>query len=177
VAITAQRLGASFSQSDLSRSITVSDNAANERILNTLSPDYRSKIAATIAAGGASVDVLSSTGHSNWSITSQAVFAAHVADLEGASPVFSLMGLITGSQRWGLGKIGGSHFKGGWGPVGGGYLVRQFGVVPINGGCSGIAIGVQAPGFSKGQAALNQLAAIIQANASEIPAGGCPAGM
>ena len=46
------------------------------------------------------------------------------------APIFALMGRVEPDQRWGVGIIPSSRFKGGWGPSpSGGYLVRQMGVL------------------------------------------------
>lgn len=98
-------------------------------------------------------------GQTRWSLIDQTRFAAALPCLGGADHVMELMGQIAPAQRWGLGRIPGARFKGGWGPgESGGYLVRQFGVVPGSGGDLAVAMAVEAPTFEAGAAALTTIA-------------------
>jgi hypothetical protein len=77
------------------------------------------------------------------------------------SYVLGLMQNIEPSESWGLGSAGFSSvaFKGGWGPEGGGYLVRQSGIIDA-GSSSGAAVAIVdfAPSFSAGTEALTRAA-------------------
>jgi hypothetical protein len=66
---------------------------------------------------------------------------------------------IATGQRWGLAAKGVAA-KGGWGPgVAGDYLVRQFGIVPMESGHAGVALAaeVQDGALDTGVDALNKV--------------------
>ena len=71
---------------------------------------------------------------------------AGLSCLASAKPVVAEMSHITASQRWGLGRLEHTAFKGGWGPVGNSYLVRQVGLVTLSDGTKvAVAIAVWSP--------------------------------
>lgn len=77
------------------------------------------------------------------------------------SYVLGLMREIVPSERWGLGSAGFSAvaFKGGWGPLAGGYGVRQTGI--IGSGHSGVVVAMTADPattFAAGTSALTDVA-------------------
>jgi len=77
------------------------------------------------------------------------------------SYVLGLMQNIEPSESWGLGSAGFSSvaFKGGWGPEGGGYLVRQSGIVnPGSSRGAAVAVVAFAPSFSAGTEMLTRTA-------------------
>ncbi|SEH48074.1 hypothetical protein SAMN04489835_0304 [Mycolicibacterium rutilum] len=115
-------------------------------------------------------------GQTQWALTDQAHFAAAALCDPRNAPVVGLMGQISGDQRWGLGVIDGSRFKGGWGPTeAGGYLVRQFGLMPTPTGTAAVAIAVQ-PGsgsFGDGTAAMTEIASWLASHAADVPSGSC----
>jgi hypothetical protein len=81
------------------------------------------------------------------------------------SYVLSLMESIEPSESWGLGSAGFSSvaFKGGWGPEGGGYLVRQSGIVdPGSARGAAIAIVASAPSFPVGTELLTRTASWLR---------------
>jgi len=75
--------------------------------------------------------------------------------------VLGLMENIESSESWGLGSAGFSSvaFKGGWGPEGGGYLVRQSGIIDP-GSPDGVAVAIvtRAPTFGAGTETLTRTA-------------------
>ncbi|QMV84562.1 hypothetical protein HW450_09345 [Corynebacterium hindlerae] len=76
-------------------------------------------------------------GQMEWTLASQAELGCH----PNAAIVTDKMGLVTPEQRYGLGRIPGMRFKGGWGPdPSGGYFARQFGFVETPAGRFGVAI-------------------------------------
>jgi hypothetical protein len=102
-------------------------------------------------------------GQSNWSLTSQARFAAALPCLRGSGPVLALMGQIIPDQSWGIGSLRSTiAFKGGWGPgADGRYLVRQLALVRLpNGARIGLALASIAHDgtFASGIADLTSLA-------------------
>jgi len=75
-------------------------------------------------------------GQTEWAPESAALFfgaldAGCLLSASNTRRILSLMQQIIPADSWGLGSAGFSHvaFKGGWGPEGGGYLVRQSGIV------------------------------------------------
>lgn len=165
--------------------ITASDNQAAESLWYALGGGdaAASAVGAVLAEGGDTVSRVPSVhtragysifGQTQWSLTDQATFAGALPCLLSAGRVVDLMGQITPDQRWGLGRIPGARFKGGWGPgESGGYLVRQFGIVPGVGGDVAVAIAVAAPSFEAGTAALSTMASMLAPQLATIPGGNC----
>jgi hypothetical protein len=96
------------------------------------------------------------------------------------SYVLGLMQNIEASESWGLGSAGFSSvaFKGGWGPEGGGYLVRQSGVIdPGSTSGAAVAIVTQAPDFGAGTETLTRVASWLNhhLHLSARPSSGCSA--
>jgi len=118
----------------------------------------------------------SAFGQTEWPLTEQARFTS-VAVCENANaPIFALMSDVQADQRWGLGTVPGSQFKGGWGPSPtGSYLVRQMGVLATPNGLAAVALAAQpASGrFEDGTAALTEIAAWLTTHLSALPAGEC----
>jgi hypothetical protein len=164
--------------------ITQSDNAAAGQLWDLLGADRPAADAteAVLRAGGDLATAVqpaktrpefSAFGQTLWDLRAQAGFAAQFPAGESADRVWELMGQIDSSQRWGLGRFDGAHFKGGWGPDDSGYVVRQFGQVPVGGGCTAIAVGAWAPTFAAGTRALDQLADTLAALSAQFPTGTC----
>jgi hypothetical protein len=118
----------------------------------------------------------SAFGQTEWPLTEQVRFTS-VAVCENANaPIFTLMGQVQADQKWGLGAISGSQFKGGWGPSPtGDYLVRQMGVLRTPNGMIAVALAAQpASGkFDDGTAALTEMATWLNTHLSALPAGRC----
>ncbi|MGB5110468.1 MAG: hypothetical protein WBO08_02190 [Mycobacterium sp.] len=77
--------------------------------------------------------------------------------------------LIAG-QQWGLFESDVVAAKGGWGPdPAGNYLVRQFVVVPTDGGSVGVALAAEADdgSFASGIDAINSLAQWVNQHIAE----------
>lgn len=197
LAIAALR-SAGGDNSAAARAIQSSDNAAAEQLWASLGGGNAAadKVAAVIREySGQEVSVqptvtrpgFSAYGQTRWSLAQQAAFAAGLAEGAGQDPaageVYRLMGQIMPGHAYGIGQLAGSAFKGGWGPdESGGYLVRQFGVVParaLSGGGAGhgdagaadavvpIAIAVRAAdgSYETGQQVLNAIAQKLSAGA------------
>jgi Beta-lactamase enzyme family len=143
--------------------ITRSDNAAALRLWGTLE-DGPAQVEAVLRRAGDSRTTLerepdargwSSFGRTVWTLESAATFYRALARgelLDGAATerVLDLMGRVVPGQRWGLGRIPGVRFKGGWGPSeepGGGYEVIQVGIA----GEVVIALAAVARDFSSAQ--------------------------
>lgn len=165
--------------------ITASDNQAAETLWAALGGGQAAASAVTtvLADGGDTVTRVPAVhtragysifGQTQWSLGDQARFAASLPCLPGAGRVVELMGQIAPDQRWGLGRIPGARFKGGWGPgEAGGYLVRQFGLVPASGGDTAVALAVEAPTFEAGTAALSAMADELSRQLPGVAAGAC----
>jgi hypothetical protein len=96
------------------------------------------------------------------------------------SYVLGLMQNIEPSESWGLGSAGFDSvaFKGGWGPEGGGYLVRQSGVIdPRSSDGAAVAIITRAPDFGAGTETLTRVASWLNhhLHLTQRPTTGCSA--
>lgn len=154
---------------DLDLALTISDNDAARRLWRSLGPDAQAGAAVdavlaragdrTTRAGQADGKPVS-FGLTRWTVPDAARFATGLPCLSEVGPVWKRMGRVADEQRWGLGRVGGAHFKGGWGPSPNGYLMRQVGVLPrADGSQVAVAIATQPPGDSHeaGAAALDGL--------------------
>jgi hypothetical protein len=187
--IAAQRDNGSSKITDaMTAAITHSDNAAAEELWQSLGDSITaaSKVQSVLAGAGDPTAVqwqkirpgFSAFGQTDWSLIDQAQFAAAAACDTRDAAVFELMGDIASDQRWGLGAIPESRFKGGWGPdPGGNYLVRQFGIITTPAGFAAVAIAAHATlgSFADGTATLTALASWLVNNAESLPAGHCRA--
>ena len=167
------------------QAITVSDNAAAETLWSALGgePGAAAVEAVMARAGDGTTRVPTSRlrpgysifGQTRWVLADQARFAAGLACLPDADPVLGMMTRIDPSQQWGLGRVPGAAFKGGWGPTadGTGYLVRQFGVIASDDGLVGVAISTHAPDLGSGAAQLSGIGDRIAAEVGNIGGGEC----
>jgi hypothetical protein len=166
--------------------ITESDNAAAESIWVSLGDPVTAayKVDAVLRETGDSTTVqservrpeFSAFGQTEWSLTDQVRFTSVAVCDTANAPVFALMGQVQSDQRWGIGTLPGSRFKGGWGPSPtGSYLVRQMGVLAGPTGMIVVALAAQpASGkFDDGVAALTEMARWLTAHLSALPAGHC----
>lgn len=112
-------------------------------------------------------------GQTRWSVGDQARFTGHLPCRAEAAPVLAAMGQVISDQRWGLGRIAGARFKGGWGPSSRGYLVRQLGVIDTPRGQVAVAISTDAGSFDEGTAVLTRAAEWLQSQQDHLPAGHC----
>ena len=157
----------------ISAALRSSDNDAAEELWRVLGVDDVARAGAVTSvlrrAGDETTDVPTSQlyppfsvfGQTQWTTADQVRFLSAMPCLEGAGQVIDDMASIVGSQRWGLGRLPGADFKGGWGPTrSGGYLVRQCGWYTDHSGARVlVAFAVQADSFTVGVEALNALAA------------------
>jgi hypothetical protein len=171
------------------KSVTASDNAAAEQLWTSLGapPDAASQVQAVLrSAGDRQTRVqsrrvrpgFSAFGQTTWSLAGQATFAAALPCLKHGPFVLPLMGQVESGQRWGIGAVGlPAQFKGGWGPgPGGGYLVRQMGIVTLpDGSRISLALASEpADGrFETGTANLTALARWAVANLRPAGKGAC----
>jgi hypothetical protein len=174
------------SQDLAARAVTASDNDAAEKLWSELgpAPQAAQQVQAVLRAGGDTGTAVESRrlrpefsafGQTQWPLARQAVFAAHLPCMPAAAPVVSLMKNTIPDQRWGLATVN-APTKGGWGPgSGGGYLVRQFGIVGTPRGDVAVALAAEPNNgsFDSGVAALNQMTEWLKANAAALPGGRC----
>lgn len=153
------------------QAITVSDNdAANSLWLSLGDTSTASQATDAVLADGGDeltdveTDVLrsgfSAWGQTDWAVAAQARFALSLPEMAGAERVVEAMGQISPDQAYGLGRIDGAHFKGGWGPDDqtGAYEVRQFGFVDTDCGVRGLAVATDGGDYAQGQEVLDELA-------------------
>lgn len=173
-----------------SAAITASDNAAADALWSALGTprEAAQSVQAVLREGGDTVTVVqekssrseySSFGQSEWSLADQVRFASKLPCLPGSKKVIELMGSVSVNQQWGLGSVfSTADFKGGWGPnPDGAYLVRQFGLIPANGGSIAIALAAQADSgtFADGMDLLDEMAGLVSEHLSEFTGGSCAA--
>lgn len=152
--------------------VTRSDNPAAHRMFGQVPA---ASIAAVIAEAGS--HTTSPAGFqmgTMWTTSDQAVFASGLRCVPGHEPVLDMMGRIVPEQRWGLGRIGGARFKGGWNYYQNGHLARQFGLIPGPNGDIAVAITAHSPKGHQGSfAMLNELADGIAAMRGDLPRARC----
>ncbi|OBH51106.1 serine hydrolase [Mycobacterium sp. E2479] len=137
------------------KAITESDNHASEQLWSQLGEPTEAarRVQAVVAEGGDTATVVESRrlrrgftafGQTQWSLQRQARFAAELSTIADAVEVIDLMQRLVADDQWGLAAKG-LAAKGGWGPgAHGGYLVRQFGIVPTPSGQWGVALAADA---------------------------------
>ncbi|KAB1552771.1 hypothetical protein F7232_03275 [Corynebacterium sp. 319] len=116
-------------------------------------------------------------GAVNWSLSEQVSFANQMWCVPEAEPVLESMANIAEEHRWGLGRIDGARFKGGWGPDDetGVYTARQFGVIPVPGGWAPVALSATAEDGTEGSAQeiLNEMADKLNALKDRLAPSAC----
>jgi hypothetical protein len=170
----------------MTAAITESDTAAAESIWASLGDPGTAarKVDAVLRDTGDPTTVqsqrvrpeFSAFGQTEWPLIDQVRFTSVAVCDKANAPVFALMGQVRSDQRWGIGTIPDSRFKGGWGPSpSGGYLVRQMGVLAGPTGMTAVALAAQPTSgkFDDGVAALTQMATWLAAHHSALPAGHC----
>jgi hypothetical protein len=176
----------------ISSALRESDNAAAMRLWGELSGRYGGAAGAAhavtgvlAAAGDSSTSVshvgrdgFSPYGQTQWSLYGQARFVGALAAgcVPGSSYLLAQMRQVVVGQRWGLGEAGSDAFKGGWGPgIGGGYLVRQMGILGDRGEELAVAVAAMPEDgtFATGQSLLAELGEWAVKNLSGSEASGC----
>jgi hypothetical protein len=170
----------------MSAAITESDNAAAETIWAGLGDPITAahKVEAVLQETGDPTPVeyrklrpeFTAFGQTDWSLADQAKFVGSAVCDSRNAPIFTLMGMVVPDQRWGIGTIADSRFKGGWGPsTTGNYLVRQIGTLSAPTGTVAVAVAV-APAsgsFADGTAELTDVADWLHDHLAALPAGHC----
>lgn len=166
--------------------ITESDNAAAEFIWQGLGEPAvaAQKVEAVLRQTGDDTVVQSQKvrpeftafGQTIWPLTEQAKFLSAAACDAQNEPILELMGQIGADQSWGIGRIPGTRFKGGWGPSpSGSYLARQIGFLTTDAGTVTVAVAAQpdSGSFDDGVDELDQVADWLTAHRAQLPAGHC----
>lgn len=171
LAIAALRQSQAF-YPDAEAAVTRSDNPAAHRMFGQVpAAGYEGVIreagARTTTPSGYQMGTL-------WTTSDQAEFASGLRCVAGHEPVLDMMGRIVDYQHWGLGRIGGARYKGGWNYHEGGHLARQFGLIPGPNGDIAVAITAHSPKGHEGSfAMLNELADGLSAMRGDLPTSRC----
>ncbi|MGB8388911.1 serine hydrolase, partial [Mycobacterium sp.] len=115
-------------------------------------------------------------GQTIWSLVNEVRFIASAFCSSENDPIFDLMRHIEPDQKWGIGNIGDTPFKGGWGPSPSGkYLVRQIGVLTTPAGKVAVAIAAEpaSGSFEDGTKNLNEVVRWLTDHLGALPAGQC----
>ena len=171
LAIAALRQSQAF-YPDAEAAVTRSDNPAAHRMFDQVpAAGYEGVIreagARTTTPSGYQMGTL-------WTTSDQAAFASGLRCVAGHEPVLDMMGRIVDYQHWGLGRIGGARYKGGWNYHEGGHLARQFGLIPGPNGDIAVAITAHSPKGHEGSfAMLDELANGLSAMRGDLPTSRC----
>lgn len=171
LAIAALRQSQAF-YPDAEAAVTRSDNPAAHRMFGQVpAASYEGVIreagARTTTPAGYQMGTL-------WTTSDQAEFASGLRCVAGHEPVLDMMGRIVDYQHWGLGRIGGARYKGGWNYHEGGHLARQFGLIPGPNGDIAVAITAHSPkGYEGSFAMLDELADGLSAMRGDLPTSRC----
>ena len=170
---------------DITAALTVSDNDAAERIWAALGSGdaAAAKVEAVLDDPATTVQAerirppYTPFGQTRWQLEDQVGFLSRIACAgdESAQQVLTLMGRVS-ADTWGLGRIEGTKFKGGWGPgAQSGYLVRQFGVLADASGAPAtvVALIVEPGSFDEGTSESNSIAQWLTDNRALLPVGHC----
>jgi hypothetical protein len=138
----------------------------------------------TVSTGPVPAGYATTFGQTPWTPAQEVTFFRALANgcllpRADADYVLGLMGQIIPSESWGLGSAGFTHveFKGGWGPLTGGYGVRQTGIIGTGGNAVVVSIAADpATSFTTGQSVLDEIARWLRAEIrpSAHPAAPCP---
>ena len=185
VPVTVAALARSSSSRTRSRAkaaITTSDNVAAKQLRESLGSASKAdaRIQAVLRAAGDHRTVVGTRktppGLTPWRLDDQARFAAGLACLPQGKVTVQLMGRVIPEQRFGLGRLTGSAIKGGWGPVGNGYLTRRLAIITMADGTQfGVSVAVRTvQGFDRGKADLAKVADWLALQLAAREGGRCP---
>ena len=187
LAVAAMRSSGSTELSSATSAIVYSDNAAAEDLWTSLgdAPAAAAAVEQVLLDGGdPSTGVqkerirsgYTSFGQTEWSLAHQAHFASELQCVDFGAAIVELMQQISSDQSWGLGRIPGAAFKGGWGPgEDRSYLVRQLGIIDVADGFTAVAIAAEpdSGSFDDGTAMLDAVAEMLGSNTNSLPYGTC----
>ena len=157
---------------DAEVAVTRSDNPAAHRMFGQVSGAELDGIIAE--AGSRTTNSAGYQMGTLWTTSDQAAFASGLRCVKGHEPVLDMMGRVVDYQRWGVGRIPGARFKGGWNYYENGHLARQFGLIPGPNGDIAVAITAHSPKGHEGSfAMLNEQADGIAAMRGDLPTARC----
>ncbi|MGL4831614.1 MAG: hypothetical protein ACRCWS_03395 [Propionibacteriaceae bacterium] len=128
LSVAIERAGIAMNYSaELDAAITNSDNDSAAVLWRALGSDATAAVALTAVLhdlGSPTTTVpaamtypgFSIAGQTQWSTAEQVLFLDKLSCAPEAVPTLERMGAINSSQTWGLGRIAGARYKGGWGP-------------------------------------------------------------
>lgn len=171
LSIAALRQDPAFYQ-DAEIAVTRSDNPAAHRMFARVPATSYERVIQE--AGARTTTPAAYQMGTMWTTSDQAAFASGLRCVAGHEPVLDMMGRVVDYQRWGLGRIGGARFKGGWNYYQGGHLARQFGLIPGPNGDIAVAITAYSPKGHQGSfAMLDDLANGLNAMRGDLPTSRC----
>lgn len=187
LAVAAMRASGSAELPSATSAIVESDNAAAEDLWASLgdAPTAAASVEQVLLDGGDPSTVVqkepirsgySSFGQTDWPLARQTQFASELQCVDFGAAIVELMKQISPHQSWGLGRIPGAAFKGGWGPgEDGSYLVRQLGIIDVADGSMAVAIAAEpdSGSFDDGTVMLDAVAEMLASNTSSLPYGRC----
>lgn len=166
---------------DVTDSLTRSDNNSAIRLFRGLSEQGEPALVVdgVLAANGDPNTRVNAKafGLTQWSMPDSARFAAMLPCAAHADEVLQVMGGVVADQRWGLGKLEHSAYKGGWGASADGYVVRQIGVMRHDlGGGVGVSLLAQPRDgrHATATAALDEAAVWLSQQLTPEDSGACP---
>lgn len=143
-------------------SIEWSDNDSASTLLQCVGTQH---VEEEVAEAGATIDVNSAFGRSEWPLASAARYGWYLSTRDEDNEVIIAMHNVIDEQQWGLGALDDAAFKGGWSGdrLDGSWHSRQFGFVPMDGAALGVAIAARSPEGSYADTieALDQLTAVL----------------
>ena len=124
----------------------------------------------TVSTGPIPAGYATTFGQTPWTPAQEVTFFRALANgclvpSADADYELGLMRQIIASESWGLGSAGFMHvaFKGGWGPLPGGYGVRQTGIIGTGRKAAVVSIAADpATSFTTGQTVLDQIATWVR---------------
>lgn len=157
---------------DAEIAVTRSDNPAAHRMFARVPAAGYERVIQE--AGSRTSTPVSAKMSTLWTTSDQADFASGLRCVPGHEPVLDMMGRIVDYQHWGLGRIEGARFKGGWYTYQGGHLARQFGLIPGPNGDIAVAITAHnTKGYEGSFRMLDELADGIAAMRGDLPTARC----
>lgn len=156
--------GADYVEELTQASIEWSDNDSARALWDCMGSDEQAgeMVREEIAKSGSQVKVEGAFGTTSWSFPGQARYAYYLSQQDEDDPVIMEMHHIAEDQSYGLGRIKGVPFKGGWSDFepDGSWHTRQFGWLELDGVRYGVAVGARSEAGSYGDtmAALDAVA-------------------
>ncbi len=177
-----QRSTSATTRSRVERALRYSDNGAAAELWREIGSNATAaaRVNKVLAQKGDTVTKVrystsggrSSYGRTPWRTSSMGVFMSNMACGSGAIVRQHLA--TTAGPKWGLKTMPRPLVKNGYGPVAGGYLVRQAGIIiGADGRRWGVSVTVRATSLARGQQDLTRVAGWLKPRIGWIPAKTC----